>query len=132
MTITVEDEDGLSTDCTFTLTVVDDEDPTITDCPVSATVIVDASCTYTLPDYTTGVTVEDNCTATVDLIITQVPSAGTVLSGDGTSQLVTITVADANGNTDDCTFTLTLDDDTAPAIATCPSDVMTAGYSICI
>jgi len=114
VTMTADDGNGNTSTCQFTLTVDDTTDPTITDCPVDATVLVDGSCEYTVPDYTGIPTVDDNCTAVGSLVVTQLPAAGTVLTGDGTTQLVTITVADANGNTASCDFTLTLDDDTAP------------------
>jgi gliding motility-associated-like protein len=123
VTMMADDGNGNTSTCQFTLTVDDTTDPTITDCPVDATVVVDGSCEYTVPDYTGIPTVDDNCTAVGALVVTQLPAAGTVLTGDGTTQLVTITVADANGNTASCDFTLTLDDDTAPTITDCPTDI---------
>ncbi|NND95399.1 MAG: tandem-95 repeat protein, partial [Flavobacteriales bacterium] len=122
VTMTADDGNGNTTTCTFTLTVDDTTDPTIADCPVDATVVVDGSCEYSLPDYTGIPTVADNCTAVGSLVVTQSPVAGTILSGNGTTQLVTITVTDANGNDADCSFTLTLDDDSAPLISSCQGD----------
>ena len=46
--------------------------------------------------------------ARAELTITQAPEAGTILSGNGDSIDVTITVDDNNGNTIDTTWTVTL------------------------
>lgn len=116
ITITADDGNGNTTDCTFTLTVTDNIAPVI-NCPADQTDSYDGNCAYTLPDYTTMATVfaTDNCgTAT----ITQSPVVGTLVTSNTT---VTLTADDGNGNTTSCTFNLTLSDTTSPVVE-CPSD----------
>ncbi|MEZ4932199.1 MAG: hypothetical protein R2788_08790 [Saprospiraceae bacterium] len=52
--------------------------------------------------------------------MTQSPLATTPLSGHNDAETVTLTADDGNGNTADCSFTVTLKDVTAPTI-TCPA-----------
>ncbi|WP_459213157.1 HYR domain-containing protein, partial [Aquimarina rhabdastrellae] len=55
-----------------------------------------------IPDYRYAlVNVEDNCTFNQNLVITQTPPIGTLFTGNTT---VTLTVADASGNTNSCSF----------------------------
>ncbi|HTH57750.1 MAG TPA: HYR domain-containing protein [Cyclobacteriaceae bacterium] len=116
VTYTAKDQHNNSSTCSFNVKVIDDIAPFITSCPTSTNVSLDATCQYTIPAYTATVT--DNCSGTT---LTQTPAAGTVLSGNNTSQLVTLTATDAAGNTSSCSFTVTLKDDTAPSITSCPS-----------
>ncbi|MBV5335171.1 MAG: HYR domain-containing protein, partial [Sulfuricurvum sp.] len=74
-----------------------------------------ASCSATLPDYRSLLTVSDNCTIAGSLVTTQSPAAGTVISGSG-NMTVNFTVADAAGNSSNCSITLTKRDVTAPVI----------------
>ncbi len=92
-----------------TLTAIDDKNEN-----------VGASCSFTIPDYTGLTTAADNCTAVGNIIKTQSPAVGTVISGHNTSQLVTITANDGNGNTKTTSFTITLKDVTKPIII-CPA-----------
>ena len=118
VTLTVTDASGNSSNCTFDVTVIDNTAPTIT-CPGDQNEFADASCDVSLPDYTGLATVADNCDASPT--VTQSPVAGTILSGAGTVQTVTLTVTDASGNSSNCTFDVTVIDNTAPTI-TCPGD----------
>ena len=120
ITLTVTDESGNSANCSFQVAYEDNTNPSIT-CPANATLSVDGDCPIALPDYTMAATYADNCSGNTALTVTQTPIAGTMLSGDGTSQNVTITVTDAAGNSNNCSFTVTLEDTTAPTI-TCPAD----------
>ena len=117
--LTATDQSGNATNCTVTVTAVDRTPPTIT-CPADATVAVDANCQYRIPDLTGGATATDNCTATGSIALSQTPAVGQVRSGDGTNVLVTLTARDQAGNTANCTYTLTLADETPPVI-TCPT-----------
>jgi len=63
-------------------------------------VITGQGCAAVLPDYTSSVVATDNCSG--DLVITQVPVAGTLTSG--TSNIVTIKVEDEAGNFDEVSF----------------------------
>ncbi|UXP34110.1 HYR domain-containing protein [Reichenbachiella agarivorans] len=114
VTLTANDGDGNTKNCTFSVTPADNTKPTIT-CPADQNVSFDTSCEYTLLDYTTLATAADNCgTATV----TQSPAVGTVITA---SQVITLTATDDAGNTETCTFNVIPADDTKPMI-TCPSD----------
>ncbi|OAV44106.1 hypothetical protein A3850_006155 [Lewinella sp. 4G2] len=130
VTITATDESGNQGSCTFTVTAVDRINPTIT-CPANADVTVDAQCNYTLPDLTGGGTVADNCSATGAIIITQSPVAGQVRSGHNTTVTVTLTARDEAGNRGNCSYVLTLKDETPPVL-TCPTvSDQTAGSADC-
>jgi extracellular elastinolytic metalloproteinase len=58
-----------------------------------------------LPDYTGDATATDNCP---DPAITQSPAPGTMVGVGVTT--ITMTATDGAGNTDDCTFTVTVDE----------------------
>lgn len=118
VSITAVDANGNDSTCTFQVTPVDIQAPTVT-CPSNFTVSVDANCEYDIVDYTSMVTATDNCTNLVQLA--QNPSTGT-LSGSGTTSLITITATDDNSNVANCTFSITLEDDTNPGLANCPTN----------
>jgi len=120
VTITATDQSGNTANCTFTVTAVDQISPVI-DCPVDADVAVDATCRYSVPDLTTGLMVTDNCSAPANISLAQTPVQGTVVNGSGSTVMVTITATDEAGNTSNCTYTLTLIDETPPTI-TCPGN----------
>ncbi|MBI5914487.1 MAG: HYR domain-containing protein [Bacteroidetes bacterium] len=92
--------------------------PVIT-CPVAQTLPANASCQATLPSYTGLATATDDCTATPDIVITQIPAAGTVISD--TTQIMLI-AEDEAGLKDTCTFQVNLVDVTPPTI-TCAADI---------
>lgn len=105
--------------CSFTVTVVDDEDPVLT-CPADLVVSTDpgqcgAVVTYSLP------TVVDNCSAgIVPYVIIGSVSGSTFTLGDNT---ITYKGEDASGNTNTCTFTITVEDNENPVL-TCPNDTL--------
>jgi gliding motility-associated-like protein len=82
-------------------------------CPANTTENSEASCNVTLPDYTGSETTTDNCDAAP--VVTQSPVAGTIISGAGTVQTITLTSTDASGNLSTCTFDVTVVDATNPA-----------------
>lgn len=103
--------------------IVDTEDPVLT-CPDGSgtpfLLAADVNCQALVPDYISEATASDNCE--IGLIISQTPTAGTLLSGDGTTQLVTLSATDANGNTGSCSFTVELVDQSDPVII-CGADI---------
>jgi gliding motility-associated-like protein len=130
ITLTAVDDSGNTDVCTFTITLTDETDPQFTTCPADFDVVVGAGCSYSIPSYVGMATASDNCDSNV--AITQSPAAGSSLSGAGTTQVITLTATDDSGNTDVCTFTITLTDDTDPQFTTCPADfdvVVGAGCS---
>ncbi|MDB5251460.1 MAG: hypothetical protein JWP27_629, partial [Flaviaesturariibacter sp.] len=104
VTWTANDGHGNTTTCTQVVTVKDNIKPTIT-CPAPQTINLDANCGALLPDYRSLATVADNCTAVGSLTITQSPAAGSSVQSVG-STLVTITVTDASGNSESCSFSV--------------------------
>jgi hypothetical protein len=120
VTMTVTDDAGNVTTCTFSVIVEDNTAPTIVTCAPDVTEQVNAGCDFSIPSYTALVNAFDNCDN--DLTYTQDPIAGTIISGFATTQLVTITVTDDNNNSTQCTFVITLDDSINPSI-TCPANL---------
>ncbi|NQX96259.1 MAG: HYR domain-containing protein [Flavobacteriales bacterium] len=119
ITLTADDGSGNTASCTFNVIPADNTNPTIS-CPSNQTANIDGSCDFTLPDYTSLATVSDNCDAAP--VVTQSPVAGTTISGAGTVQTVTLTATDASGNTANCTFDVTVVDNTNPTII-CPGNI---------
>jgi gliding motility-associated-like protein len=112
ITLTADDGNGNTDSTSFDVTLVDATAPTLTSVGDTEEDL-DANCNFTIPDYTGLTTAIDNCgTATV----TQSPIAGTVISGHGTLQTITLTADDGNGNTDSTSFDVTLVDATAPTL----------------
>jgi gliding motility-associated-like protein len=116
VTLTATDGAGNSANCAFDVIPADNTVPTIT-CPADQNELVDGNCEYIIPDYTTMVATADNCSSTITL--TQSLLAGTVVGVS--TQTITITADDGNGNAADCSFTLNVTDNIAPTI-TCPAD----------
>ncbi len=116
VTITATDASGNSSSCTFTVTPVDNTAPSIV-CPGTQYV-----CSGTMPDFSTMTSVSDNCD--VSPVLTQVPSSGTALSVGTTT--VTMTVADASGNTSSCTFDVVVNSyNQTENVSICYGDVYT-------
>ena len=123
--------------CTQTVVVNDVTAPSITP-PANQTASADASCQFTVPDYTSSANVADNCACASSneseacqdrqpITISQSPAPGTVV---GLGPLtITLTANDGSsnnngeGNTATAQFTVTVVDDTPPAI-TCPSNIV--------
>ncbi|MCH9659523.1 MAG: choice-of-anchor B family protein [Bacteroidetes bacterium] len=106
--VTITDPSGNTDTCSATITVEDNLAPSV-DCPADSAVFADdVTNVYTLPNYVTNgdVTASDNCTTS--LTITQDPAAGTDV-GIGT-HTITFETEDAEGNTNSCTFVLTVDE----------------------
>lgn len=98
VTITVQDSQGNSDVCEFTLTTTDESDPTIA-CPANQVLALTASCAFIVPDYTSLADVDDACGG--DVTVTQSPIPGSVI----TAQLnATLIAEDEDGNTATCTF----------------------------
>lgn len=121
------DGSGNFTTCTFTVQVGDDQDPAITNCASIGNQVVQANvgvCTYTHNNNSWNATATDNCT--VSTIVYTLSGAttgtGTSLNGQlfnlGTTN-VTWVATDASGNTDTCTFTVTVQDAQLPVILSC-------------
>ncbi|MBI5386699.1 MAG: HYR domain-containing protein [Verrucomicrobia bacterium] len=125
VTYAATDSVGLTTVCTFTVTVVDNVPPSMSGCPTDIIVMTgegtnacDTIVTWTEP------TAADTCT--------QVTLARTAAPGDrfhvGTN-LVTYTATDANNNATNCTFKVIVLDSTPPTFTVFPSNVTVAAES---
>jgi len=106
--------------------VVDAEKPVFSNCPSNMTVNVDAGLCSKVVDWTIP-TVSDNCsTPTVTVVSSAGEAITTPVAGTnratittGTST-ITYTAIDSNGNTQICSFTITVVDNIKPTI-TCPA-----------
>ncbi len=126
VTLTATDAASNTATCSFTVTVADQTAPTIT-CPANATVNANANCQSTIGTYGAA-TVSDNCNPSPS--VTQNPAASTLLTGHNSTQTVTLTANDGNGNTATCALTVTLKDVTAPTI-TCPANATVNANANC-
>ena len=111
------DASGNSNSCTFTVTVLDKQPPAIT-CPAS-NIIVNAAAGSCSSNVAYSVTATDNCGVISSL--TSVPPSGSVFPV-GTTTVTNIAV-DTSGNSNSCTFTVTVLDNQLPSI-TCPSNIV--------
>lgn len=116
VTLTVEDESGNTATCTTEVTVLDCDDPEITNCPSSFTTKCNTPQGYNL-SYTPLVL--DNCSTTFEITPENPLPYGTTT--------VTATVTDPSGNTDECTFDVTVTPDAQEPYRT-PSVASEDGY----
>ncbi len=118
----LEDDAGNVTTCSFDVTVSDTEDPTFgTACLSDMTVSTDPGSCDAVVNYTTPAAT-DNCS-----VITLNQTDGTGLATGSTFPIGTTTQSfealDAAGNSVTCSFTVTVEDNEAPAFTICTSDI---------
>jgi len=116
-TFMATDASGNTNSCSFTVTVEDKEAPAI-NCPGNITKnndagVCGAKVTYTAPVGT------DNCSGSTTKQTAGLPSGSTFPVGTTTN---TFMVTDASGNTNSCSFTVTVKDAQSPSI-TCPTNI---------
>lgn len=101
------DVNGNVATCSAVVTVEDTLAPVL-ECPEDDVVYVEAGTTYSIPDYAAfgDVTATDNCTD--PLVISQDPAPGTELSVG--TYTVSFETTDDEGNTNSCSFLLTVDE----------------------
>jgi hypothetical protein len=127
ITVTVRDAAGNSNTCTTTFTVLDTTPPTVT-CPDAINASTVTNCQAAIPNVLPNVTASDNCTPAGSLTKTQNPAAGTLV-GLGTN-LITVTVRDAAGNSNTCTTTFRVLDATPPVVS-CPGAITASTVTNC-
>ena len=110
VTWTYTDAAGNSSNQTQNVVIDDTTAPTIT-CPGNQNENFTAVCNFTLPDYTGLAVVNDNCDASP--VVSQNPIIGSVIAANTT---ITLTVTDASGNSNFCTFDVILSDAIAPVL----------------
>ncbi|MBX2890181.1 MAG: HYR domain-containing protein [Saprospiraceae bacterium] len=115
--MTVTDNAGNATTCSFQTTADDDIPPTIS-CPGAQYFDADDDCQTPLPDFTDLADASDNCGG---FIVTQSPAPGTEVGFGQT--LVTLTVSDGPGLTASCVMEAYAVDVTPPVL-TCPDDIV--------
>lgn len=105
-------------ECTFNITVVDGAPPTLTGCPANITEVSNsnncgANVNWTAP------TATDDCDALVSLTSTPFDPGSFFIVGQPAT--ITYTATDDSGNFTTCTFTVTVLDETVPALINCPT-----------
>src|SRR5439155_1725321 len=115
VTCTASDAAGNTSTCQFDVTVNDTEKPAVI-CPSNITQNTDpglctAAVSWTAPN------ANDNC-AVASVVCD--PISGSTFNKGATT--VTCTAMDTSGNSDACTFTITIKDGEAPVIAGCPAN----------
>ncbi len=88
--------------------------PTLS-CPVSVSASANNDCRAAVPDLTQSVAASDNLTPAGSLAITQSPVAGAMVGTGAT--VITVTVTDLAGNSQTCTATFTVTDNTPPTVS---------------
>ena len=122
VTWTSTDSSGNTASCSVTITVVDNEDPIVT-CPADITQNADLGCGSRV-NFTPTAT--DNCGVAS---IVSVPASGEIFPVGTTT--VTVTATDDAGNTDVCTFTVTVVDNTPPQLTCAPAALRNTDPGVC-
>lgn len=132
-TLVIKDDANNQATCTSVVTVVDNTAPTFT-CPANVTVNADAVCQSTIVGTATAT---DNCSVTkyeydlnppvaVNFSLLNNGASGNLANipamNLGTTT-VTLRASDASGNSNTCTFTVTVRDVTPPVFAGVPANV---------
>ena len=107
---TATDLAGNSSSCSFLVIVLDTQPPAIT-CPTNIAVSTDAGKATAVVKFT--VSASDNCDG--PLVATSVPASGTAFP-IGTNTVVA-TAVDSSGNSNTCSFTVTVMDTTPPVVS---------------
>lgn len=130
-TVTVTDNVSCTASATVAVNYGANQPPSIT-CPADQnTFTVGNTCTGAVGNWVGSETgVMDDCTASGAIVVTQMPSPLTPISGHDTEVVVTLTADDQTGNTMPCTFKVILKDNRAPTI-TCPADQTVAADEGC-
>jgi hypothetical protein len=110
------DASGNTATCSFTVTIIDNQKPIITGCPSNQTKNTDAGICTTTATWVAP-TASDNCPG---VLFTSNYAPGATFPKGVTTVLYTAT--DASGNTETCSFTITVNDVEMPVISNCPSN----------
>ena len=116
VTWTVTDGSGNTATAAQVVTVVDNIDPVVV-CPSDFTAYSAADSTLTSVSWTAA-TATDNCT--IDTVYSDIQIGDYLPLG---STVVTYVAIDGSGNTDTCSFTITVVDTVSPVITNCPGDI---------
>jgi len=125
VTYTATDEAGNSNTCSFEVIVEDNTAPVITTQLNDLVVTANDDCQATVS--WNNVLAEDNCSNSVSLS-SNFTSGDVFLLGEST---VEITATDDAGNLTISTFTVTVEDNTAPVVVSCPADIRVSARGNC-
>jgi probable HAF family extracellular repeat protein len=114
ISIKVTDSSGNSSTCGLTFTVQDTTAPAIVSVPAPLTVSADANCQGVVPNVLLNVVATDNCTPADQLLLSQIPPAGTVLPSG--QYLISVTATDMAGNSNSANVGLTITNDNPPVV----------------
>ncbi len=114
VTLTADDGNGNTASCSFTVTLQDMTPPVIT-CPQNQIITADANCQGLINSWEPA-SLGDNCTALNNIIVVQTVTPSN-FSGINDVLTATLTADDGNGNSANCSFTVTLKDLTPPTVA---------------
>ncbi len=98
VTCIASDNSGNIGSCSFTVTIRELQPPTITGCPTNRVLALGSNCTLAVPNLTTELVAVDNCGGAI-VVAQNPPTTATMSLG---TNLVTLTAADASGNTVTC------------------------------
>ena len=113
----ITDQFGNTTLCSFNVTIVDNQNPSITGCPANITANTQTGVCQSTVSWIQP-TASDNCPG---VVFTSSHGPGSVFALGTTT--VTYTATDASGNTNTCTFDVTVQDNQSPIFVDCPADI---------
>jgi gliding motility-associated-like protein len=128
-TVTYSATDGSNntSTCSFTVKVEDHTNPKIT-CPADQVITAAVNCSAILPDFRGLAAASDECTSNANMVVSQFPAPGAVITG---TTVITLVATDLAGNTKSCTFNAVIQDNVAPTITNCPGVINAAKSSTC-
>jgi gliding motility-associated-like protein len=118
-TYQVTDQDGNTATCSFNIVVADAAAPEILNCPADIAQIAPPGSCEAVVNFVTP-TVSDNCPG-ASITQTEGPASGSSFPVGVTT--VVFAATDAAGNTTECSFEVTITEETNPQIV-CPADIL--------
>lgn len=129
ITVTVTDASGNTSTCTVLFNVVDTTPPVILSVPGLITVSADGNCQGAVPNVLPKVVATDNCSPVNQLVLSQIPAAGTLV-GSG-QYTITVKVNDPAGNSSSASVPFQVVDTTPPAFVSVPGPILVSADSNC-
>jgi len=125
VTYTATDDGGNEAFCSFDVTVVDNTGPEFTNIPTEVRISANENCKAVAT--WDGIIAEDNCSSTISV-------NGSFNSGDVFDLGVTTveySAEDEAGNISNATFDVIVEDNTAPVVSNCPSNITISTINNC-
>ncbi|XP_038074659.1 mucin-3A-like isoform X2 [Patiria miniata] len=121
VTYVATDSAGNPAQCSFSIRVIDTELPVFSNCPTEIIKLVNESGRDAVVTWN-ALQITDNVGVDAGTLSSTHNSGDTFPFGGPTT--VTVNVADVNGNTNFCSFTVTVSDMEPPVFQTCPDDII--------